>query len=474
MSRLPIRLRVTLAFTVVMAVVLLAAGLFLFHRVGRELDATVDRGLRSRAGDVAALARQADLGVGSSGSSPLTQAGERLAQILDASGRVRDAPAALSGQPLLTRAEVRRALASPVLLERPRTPVAEPTRLYAIGVPTGDRPLVAVVGTSLEDRIEAQRNLGALLAVGGPIALLLASLAGYGVAAAALRPVESMRRRAAEIQAADPNQRLPVAPVRDEVSRLGDTLNEMLARLEAAFARERTFVSDASHELRTPLAILKTELELALRGERSTAELREALRSASEETDRLAQLADDLLVLARSDQEGLPIRAERVDAVQILEGVRDRFALRAADHDSEVLVTPPAPDLAVVADPMRLEQALSNLVDNALRHGGGVVELSAEPADGRVELHVRDRGPGFPEAFMDRAFDRFSRGDHARSRGGAGLGLAIVAGVAAAHGGEAGARNRPDGGSDVWVAIPAGEPGDAPSDPLSSRFHRHA
>jgi signal transduction histidine kinase len=248
----------------------------------------------------------------------------------------------------------------------------------------------------------------------------------------------------------------------------------MLGRLEAAFARERTFVSDASHELRTPLAILKTELELALRGERSTAELREALRSASEETDRLAQLADDLLVLAHSDQEGLPIRAERVDAVQVLEGVRDRFALRAADHDSEVLVIPPAPDLAVVADPMRLEQALSNLVDNALRHGGGVVELSAEPADGRVELHVRDRGPGFPEAFMDRAFDRFSRGDHARSRGGAGLGLAIVAGVAAAHGGEAGARNRPEGGSDVWVAIPAGEPGDAPSDPFSSRSHRHA
>ena len=157
---------------------------------------------------------------------------------------------------------------------------------------------------------DALRNLAGTLLIGGPIALLLASLAGYGAAAAALRPVERMRRRAAEIQAAEPGTRLPVGPADDEIGRLGETLNLMLERLEAAFARERTFVADASHELRTPLAILKAELELALREGRSVEELEAALRSAAEETDRLVQLAEDLLVIARVEQGRLPIRAD--------------------------------------------------------------------------------------------------------------------------------------------------------------------
>jgi two-component system, OmpR family, sensor kinase len=145
---------------------------------------------------------------------------------------------------------------------------------------------VTVVGASLEDRASALRKLGTLLLIGGPAALLLASLAGYGVAAAALRPVESMRRRAAEISAGGRGARLPVPSARDEVTRLGETLNAMLARLEAGFEREQAFVADASHELRTPLAILKTEIELALRRARTVDELEAALRSAGEESDR--------------------------------------------------------------------------------------------------------------------------------------------------------------------------------------------
>ena len=144
------------------------------------------------------------------------------------------------------------------------------------------------------------------------MALLLASLAGYGVASSALRPVEAMRRRAAEISASEPGRRLPVPRSRDEVERLGETLNEMLARLEGAIERERTFVSDASHELRTPLAILKAELELAMRSARSPEELEAAIRSAAEETDRLAQLADDLLVVARAEEGRLPVRLTKI------------------------------------------------------------------------------------------------------------------------------------------------------------------
>ena len=414
MGRLPVRVRVTLAFAGVMAVVLAATGLFVYLRLGAELDATIDKGLRARA----------------------------------AVTRVDSPPAARAA---LTPAELERARSDEVLTEHALPGDDDPWRILARPSAGGD---VVAVGESLESRGDALENLAGLLLVGGPIALLLASLAGYGAAAGALRPVERMRRRAAEIEAAEPGARLPVPPASDEIRRLGETLNTMLDRLESAFARERAFVADASHELRTPLAILKTELELALTGARSQAELEHALRSAAEETDRLVQLAEDLLVIARSDQGRLPIRAQDVAVAGILHAVRERFARRAADGGATVAVTTPA-DLRVNADPLRLEQALGNLVDNALRHGGRRIELAATERDGRVELHVRDDGPGFPPELLDGAFERFTRADAARGRGGAGLGLAIVAAIATAHSGAVGARNGEDGGADVWLAVRA-------------------
>ncbi len=449
LDRLPVRVRVTLAFAGVMAVVLGATGLFVYVRLGAELDHTIEQGLRSRAGDVSALIQQADSGLADSGRSPLTEQGENLAQILDSSGGVVDSTPTVREQSLLDSAGLARARRRTIVVDRGPPPGAEdPVRLLATPVTAQGRPLVAVVGTPIDDRDDALRNLAGTLLIGGPIALLLASLAGYGAAAAALRPVERMRRRAAEIQAADPGTRLPVGPAGDEIGRLGETLNLMLARLEAAFTRERTFVADASHELRTPLAILKVELELALREGRSVEELEAALRSAAEETDRLVQLAEDLLVIARADEGRLPIRAARLDAKAVVEAVEQRFAARTA------LAVQAPDDLELIADPARLQQALGNLVDNALRHGGARLELSAERVDGHVELHVRDDGPGFPAPFVDHAFDRFTRADPARGRAGAGLGLAIVAAIAHAHGGAAGVRNLPGGGADVWISVP--------------------
>jgi two-component system OmpR family sensor kinase len=449
LARLPVRVRVTLAFAGVMAVLLGATGLFVYARLATELDATIDQGLRSRAADVSALVQQADSGLAESGRSPLTERGENLAQILDASGAVVDGTPALRGHPLLTHDALSRALRGTTMVDRGAPPGTEDrVRMLATPVRAQGRQLVAVVAAPLDDRDDALRNLAGALLIGGPIALLLASLAGYGAAAAALRPVERMRRRAAEIQAAEPGTRLPVGPADDEIGRLGETLNGMLARIEAAFARERTFVADASHELRTPLAILKAELELALREGRSLEELQDALRSAAEETDRLVQLAEDLLVIARVDQGRLPIRSVPLDGAATLAVLAERFAGRAQLDVS-------VPDgLVVVADPLRLEQALGNMVDNALRHGSARVELTAEPAGDYVELHVRDDGPGFPPDFVASAFERFTRVDTARSRGGTGLGLAIVELIAQAHGGAAGARNRPEGGADVWITLP--------------------
>jgi heavy metal sensor kinase len=453
LARLPIRLRVTLAFTTVMALVLGAVGLFVYLRLGEELDATTDEGLRSRSADLIALVKEADIGVEKQARSPLAARAGNLAQIVDASGRIVDATPALRTRPLLTGEELRRGLRRRFTVVK-SSEGDEGARYLATPVDVaGGKRLVVVVGTPLNGRDDAIASVGALLLIGGPIALLLAALAGYGALTAALAPVESMRRRAAGIHHAAPGARLPVSPTDDEIARLGETLNEMLARLEDAFARERAFVTDASHELRTPLAILKGELELALRDGRSAAELEAALRSAAEETDRVVQLAEDLLVIARSDQGRLPIRRSEVGAADVLETARRRFSQRARDHGVEVTVS--ADDgLLLMADPMRLEQALGNLVDNALRHGGGRIALEAVADGDIVALHVRDDGPGFPEAFIPKAFDRFTRADAGRARGGAGLGLAIVEAIATAHGGAVHAVNAPSGGADVWVELP--------------------
>jgi two-component system OmpR family sensor kinase len=454
--RLPIRLRLTLAFAAVMALVLAATGLFVYFRLDSTLREATDDSLRSRAADVSALVRRSESGLGAS-SGGLVEREESFTQVVGDDGRVVDAAPSTLDRPLLTPAELARARAGSLFVDRPASEeLDDPARLLATPVETGGERLVVVVGSAVDDRDEALASVAALLLIGGPIALVLASLAGYGLAAAALRPVEAMRRRAAAISARSPGQRLPVPAGEDEVARLGATLNAMLGRLEEALARERRFVSDAGHELRTPLALLKSELELALRQPRTHEELERALRSAAEETDRLAQLAEDLLLIARSDDGKLPVRLSRISVEDVLEGIVDRFARRATDSGRRLEADSP-PGLRVVADPLRLQQALGNLVENALRYGNGTVRLAAGERDGRVELHVTDEGEGFAAAFLPRAFERFSRADAARSRGGTGLGLAIVEAIASAHGGTAHAANAPGGGADVWISLPNGD-----------------
>lgn len=457
LQRLPIRVRVMIAFVAVMAVVFAGMGVFIFLLQGSELQDTIDQGLRSRAADITTLVTEANSGLSESGRSPLTETGESVAQILDPRGRVVDAPPALRNRPIAGAATVRRAATrGTTFVNRATVPTSDgETRLLATPVTVGGKRLVVVVGASLEAQEKSQHSLAALLGLAGLGALACAAAAGFGVVSAALAPMEAMRRRAGEIQATEPGARLPVPRAQDEVHRLGETLNSMLDRLEDAFTRERQFVSDASHELRTPLAILKAELELALWTDASPEELRAAISSAVEESDRLTELAEDLLVIARADHGRLPVRREEVDVRELLELVSQRFELRAAEHGTEIVVEGDAGEL-VAGDPLRLEQALGNLVENALRHGAGPVTLSAaRSSDQATVLKVCDRGPGFGEGFAAYAFERFSREDSARARGGAGLGLAIVEAIALAHGGGVRAHNQPGGGAEVALIIPS-------------------
>ena len=456
MRRLPIRLRVTAAFAVAMAAVLAGSGLYLYLRLDSHLAAAFDRGLRVRAQDVTALEREPHPALAKDERSRFIERGESYAQLIDpTTGRVLDATRPLGRSPLLTRAELARAGRHPIYLDRPSLPgLNEGSRLLATELKRRSGPVVLVVGATRQNDVETLASFRDELLIAGPIALLLASGAGYLLAGLSLRQVESMRRHAAAISAETPGQRLPVPATGDEVQRLGETLNGMLGRLEVALERERDFVADAGHELRTPLALLRTELELALRQAQSAEELRSAVRWSSHEADRLSQLAEDLLLIARTDQGRLPLRVEPVSIEGLFASTRNRFEWRTAELGKTVTSTP-ADGMVVEADRMRLEQALGNLVDNALRHGGDEIVLEATRLDGVVELHVRDNGSGIPADFVARAFDRFSRADAARGGGGSGLGLSIVKTIAEAHDGTAHVANLVPGGTDAWMALPA-------------------
>jgi len=452
-SGVPIRVRVTAAFAVVMALVLAASGWFLYARLSSHLATQLRQELQVRAQDLSALV-QGGGSLASDARSRLVERGESYAQLVDR-GRVVDATPPLAGKPLLPRSLIVAAAHEPQYAGLGPVPgLNEPSRVLATPVERAGRPLVLIVGGTRENDVETLASFRNELLIAGPIALLLASLAGYLVAGVALRPVEAMRRRAAAISAETPGERLPVPATHDEVERLGTTLNEMLQRLEDALRRERDFVADAGHELRTPLALLRTELELALRHGVSLDELREAITFSALEVDRLAQLAEDLLLIARSERGELPLRLETLDADAVLANVASRFAWRAQEADRPLAHESP-PGLLVRADRLRLEQALGNLVDNALRYGDGRIRLRAASVNGRVELHVEDEGRGFPPAFLAHAFERFSRADSAREGGGAGLGLSIARTIAEAHGGSADAANGA-GGADVWLAVPHG------------------
>lgn len=452
MKRLSIRLRITLAFAIVMAVLLTALGMFIYVRVRAQLDETINNGLISRAQDVGTL-------VGRSGGSLKGGANlpgeDTFAQVLTPEGKVYGATASgLSHGSLLSGPELAQATQGPIRIERPDVEAVEgPARLFAKPITTAHGPLVVLTGASLDDRHDALGNLRTVLLIGGPVALFLASLAGYLVAVGALRPVEAMRRRAAEISAAEPDERLPLPDANDELRRLGETLNGMLSRLEAALERERTFVDDASHELRTPLALHKTELELALRYAKTPEEMRAAVASAIVEVDRLSALAEDLLVLARSQQGKLALHLRQVRVADLLGDVRERFTARL-DESGRSLVVKPANGLVVDADPVRLEQALTNLIENAIEHGAGEITVSTNQSDSELEIHVSDHGPGFPSEYLNQAFERFSRADPARGGNGTGLGLAIVEAIARAHRGSAHAANRDGRGADVWIELP--------------------
>ncbi len=331
-------------------------------------------------------------------------------------------------------------------------------RMYS-AVLTDNGTIIGViqVGESLAQLTSTLQSITIALLVITPFVLLLGAFGSYWLAKRAFRPILNLTRTAREIKAGDLHRRVPVPQVRDEVHDLALTLNEMIERLDQAFTQQRRFVADASHELRTPVTVIRSITDVALEAPLGLEECVEALRDINAESERLGQLINDLLTLARVDEEQLLLDHEPVRLDLLAFDVAATMEPLAVERGIELQVQEFSP-VTVLGDTARLIQVLMGLVDNALTYtnAGGMVTLGVEVRGAVTRLVVRDTGIGIAEEDAAHIFERFYRADPARSRaaGGSGLGLAIADWVVQAHGGSIAVESQMGQGSTFTVTLP--------------------
>ncbi|MEA2557560.1 MAG: hypothetical protein QOG88_1098, partial [Actinomycetota bacterium] len=327
-ARLPLRFRLALVFAACMSVLLTAVGMFVYTRAGRDLLATVDAGLRSRAEVVSTDIRDNGPVLANVGAN-LIERDEAFVQLVSPSGMLEQSSAIVRSAPMLPASAIA-GITQPTTFDQRVPGIDNITRILAVPILAQGKHSVLLVGSSLQDRRDEMLGLAFALAIGGGAALVVVSIAGWLLAGAVLRPVERMRRDAANISSDDLERRLTLPPADDEIAHLARTLNTMLDRLAGSFARERRLLDNASHELRTPLAILKAELDLATSRNRSPDELLAALRSANDETTHLVKLAEDLLVVSRAQEGGMPIHRAEAAVDDVLHSAVEHSRPRAA------------------------------------------------------------------------------------------------------------------------------------------------
>ncbi len=351
-------------------------------------------------------------------------------------------------------------------LRRPRYQTRKlgkvPFRILSEKMNVNGHFFVVQIGSTLDEEIETLEAFRKYLLMFAPVLLLAASAVGYWLSRKALAPVDALARTARTISGHNLSSRLEQLHTGDELQRLSDTLNEMLARIETAFLRVTEFTADASHELRTPIALIHIEAELALRRSRDEAEYREALRHILLESDRTAKLIEELLALARADsgREALDIRP--VDLLAVVREGATKWSQVASMRDLEFEERSGAQPLAVLGDENALRRVVDILLDNAFKYtpSPGKVTLSAEEKDGSAVVSVADTGIGIAPEDRARIFERFYRVDKARSRsvGGAGLGLAIAQWIVQLHKGKLEVESEPGNGSVFRLELPLASP----------------
>ncbi len=340
-------------------------------------------------------------------------------------------------------------------------PEGKGVRVLTVPIVSNGRVIQLVqVGIELDRVYRVLRWFAEALVMLVPFGVVLAGVGGLAIAARALRPLDDISRTARQITIAeDLTQRIPMRGTGDELDRLGDTLNVMLSRLQAAFAYVRRTAADAAHELRTPLTAIKGGLDVALRADRSAAEYRAAIESAVQEVDRLIRLSEDLLLWSRA-RAGLHEPRGPVDLEPLVLEVAETLAPLAKQQRVSVDVDIARP-VAAVAAATSLRRALLNVVENAIRYSdaGGMVRVTLDARDGAAVIEVTDRGPGIASGDVERIFEPFVRLESARGRheGGSGLGLAIARSIADAHGGSLTVSSPPGAGSRFTLTVPAVE-----------------
>lgn len=436
--RLPLRVRLVAGFAAVMLLVLAAAGGFVYLRVEYALDRRLNEDLATQSTQVldatraGLLHQQTNAAAGPVGVAY---------QILDTDNQVLVHSRSMTGPSLLRPDELDLALHRAVRHDRGGLfPISDATlRLYAVPVHTGTRPAagqpaIVLVAIHRDQRDEALRELIGQLTLANLAALAAASVVGYRLTRAALAPVERYRTQAAQIAGGATGVRLPVPDTsHDEITRLGHTLNDMLTALDNALTSERRFVNDASHELRTPLTLLSAELELALRRPRSATELEATIRAAFADTANLIALTDTLLTI------GLPQRpgpdTPPVNLATLVSDLVDRYRASTAADTIRLDIDTDIP--TVNAEAARLRQVITNLLDNATRHGRPPITIAVTRAGPAVRISVHDNGDGIDPGFLPLATQRFRRADAARTSPGTGLGLSLAESIIIhAHDGE--------------------------------------
>lgn len=480
MKRLSIRARLTLWYTGILAATLVLLGGASYFLLMRGLWQDVDATLEGVAKTVVQSANQPPAELVPPGLDEVLRrffglgVTDKFYQFLDPRGRLDPRWPRWGGEPLhISPKALKNAAEGYATFETVPGNGRFPARVLTFPVlQHGQMVNVLQVGMSLEGLYMARRHFLWTLAALVPLALLLAGTGGWLLARRALRPVDQMTRTARRIEAEHLGKRLEGAEVDDELGRLARTLNEMLARLEAAFAQVRRFSADASHELKTPLTVLKGEIEVALRSPRDPAEYQRVLASILEEVESMARLVDDLLLLSRADAGALRLDLGPVELDRLVEEVAKEGEVLARGKQVQVRIAGIEP-LVVRGDGQRLKQLLRNLVDNGVKYtpAGGQVTLGLRVASREVsspssqlpeapgpwvELSVRDTGVGISPEALPRIFERFYRADPARSRetGGAGLGLCIARTIAEAHGGTIEVESAPGAGSTFTLRLP--------------------
>lgn len=350
--------------------------------------------------------------------------------------------------------------------ERPLIPLQESTFADSrVGVPStsdddirvaseavsgGKGQYTVLVGGGIEPIESMVSTVATMLAVTAPVVAVVAAVATYLLVRRSLRSVDAIRSRVTQISASDLGERVPVPNRADEISALAVTMNEMLTRIEAGHSAQRRFVGDASHELRSPLATVISALEIA---ESHPEMLDKTLLQTAllPEAHRMQSLVEDLLLLARADEHGLPMRRTEIDLDDLAGAEVARLK-----RETSLKISAQLAAVKVSGDALGVARVLRNLADNAARHAGAEVSIVVRAQGGSAYLHVCDDGPGIPAAERDRVFERFVRLDTDRSRhgGGSGLGLAIVAEIVAAHEGTVGIGDHAGGGTVMTVQLP--------------------